>query len=215
MKLLFPLLMSMLPAASVAQSQLPSPQPNNFNLPFVLSVIGAFIASFVVAKLYVWPTLRSLPRYNALRILASLHAFRFLGMNFIVIGFVSPALSSAVGDQIAWGDFVAAVLALFSIAALTWRWAFAIPIVWILNLWGTADLLNAYYKGVTQVADVGLFGAAIYIPALFVPILLTAHMLAFMLLLKRGDVVEQYGNCNSQSLKDLSHEFQHGPHETR
>jgi hypothetical protein len=136
-------------------------------------------------------------------------------MNFIVIGFVSPALSSAVGDQIAWGDFVAAVLALFSIAALTWRWAFAIPIVWILNLWGTADLLNAYYKGVTQVADVGLFGAAIYIPALFVPILLTAHMLAFMLLLKRGDVVEQYGNSNSQSLKDLSHEFQHGPHETR
>lgn len=213
MKLLFPLLMSMLPAASVAQSQLPSPQPNNFNLPFVLSVIGAFIASFVVAKLYVWPTLRSLPRYNALRILASLHAFRFLGMNFIVIGFVSPALSSAVGDQIAWGDFVAAVLALFSIAVLTWRWAFAIPIVWILNLWGTADLLNAYYKGVTQVADVGLFGAGIYIPALFVPILLTAHMLAFMLLLKRGDVVEQYGN--SQSLKDLSHEFQHGPHETR
>jgi len=186
--------------------------PNNFNLPFVLSVIGAFIVSFVVAKLYVWPPLRSLPRYNALRILASLHAFRFLGMNFIVIGFVSPALNSAVGNQIAWGDFVAAVLALFSIAVLTWRWAFAIPIVWIFNLCGTADLLNAYYKGVTQVADVGLFGAGIYIPALFVPILLTAHMLAFMLLLKRGAVVEPYRN--SQSLKDLSHQFQHGPHKT-
>ena len=213
MKLLFPLLMSMLPAAPVAQSQLPLPEPSRFNLPFVLSVFGAFIASFVVARLYVWPTLRSLPRYNALRILASLHAFRFLGMNFIVIGFVSPALNSAVGHQIAWGDFVAAVLALFSIAALTSRWTFAIPIVWVLNLWGSADLLNAYYKGATQVADVGLFGAAIYIPALFVPILLTAHILAFMLLLKRGDVVEQYGD--SQSLKDLSHEFQHGPHETR
>jgi len=205
--------MSPLPAASVAQSQLLSPQANNFNLPFVLSVVGAFIACFVVANLYLWPTLRSLPRDNALRILASLHAFRFLGMNFMVTGFVSPALSSAVGDQIAWGDFVAAVLALFSIAALTWRWTFAIPIVWILNLWGTADLLNAYYKGVTQVADVGLFRAGIYIPALFVPILLTAHMFAFMLLLKRGDVVEQYGS--SQSLKDWSHEFQHGPRETR
>ena len=213
MKLLFPLLMSVLPGASVMQSQ-PSPQapPDNFNLPFVLSVIGALITSFVVAKLYVWPALRSLPRYNSLRILASLHAFRFLGMNFVVVGFVSPALSSAVGNQIAWGDFIAAVLALFSIAVLTWRWAFAIPIVWIFNLWGTADLLNAYYKGVTQVADVGLFGAGIYVPALFVPILLTTHMLAFMLLLKRGDVVVQNGN--SLSLKDLSHEFQHGPHET-
>ena len=201
MKLLFPLLISMLPAAPVAQSQLPLPEPSRFNLPFVLSVFGAFIASFVVARLYVWPTLRSLPRYNALRILASLHAFRFLGMNFIVIGFVSPALNSAVGHQIAWGDFVAAVLALFSIAALTSRWTFAIPIVWVLNLWGSADLLNAYYKGATQVADVGLFGAAIYIPALFVPILLTAHILAFMLLLKRGDVVEHYGD--SRSLRDL------------
>jgi hypothetical protein len=60
---------------------------------------------------------------------------------------------------------------------------------------------------------VGLFGAGIYIPALFVPILLTAHMLAFVLLLKRGDVVEQYDN--SQPLKDLSDEFQHGPLETR
>jgi hypothetical protein len=194
MKLQFPFLMSMLPTAAVTQSQLASPEPKNINLPFVLSVLGALIASFVVAKLYVWPALRSLPRDNALRILASLQAFRFLGMNFIVIGFVSPSLSSAVGDQIAWGDFVAAVLALFSIAALTWRWALAIPIVWILNLWGTADLLNAYYKGVTQVADLGYFGAAIYIPALFVPILLTAHALAFMLLLQRGDVVDQQGN---------------------
>jgi hypothetical protein len=161
--------------------------PNNFNFPFVLSVIGALIASFVVARLYIWPPLRSLPRYDALRILASLHAFRFLGMNLFVVGFVSPALSSAVINQIAWGDFVAAVLALLSIAVLTWRWAFAIPIVWISNLWGAADLLNAYYKGVTQVADVGQFGAGIYVPALFVPILLTAHMLAFMVLLKRGD----------------------------
>lgn len=162
--------------------------PSQFNLPFVLSVIGATIASFVVAGLYVWPALRSLPRYDALRILASLHAFRFLGMNFIVLGFVSPALNSAVASQIAWGDFIAAVLALFSIAALTRRWAFAIPTVWVLNLWGMADLLNAYYKGSTQVGDVGFFSAGIYIPALFVPILLTAHVFAFRLLLKRADL---------------------------
>ena len=33
-------------------------------------------------------------------------------------------------------------------------------------------------------------------------------MIESRLLLRHGDVVEQYGN--SQSLKDLSHEFQHG-----
>ena len=163
--------------------------PDNFNFPFVLSVMGALFASFVVANLYVWPRLRALPRADALRILSSLHAFRLEGMNFMVVGFVSPALNAAVASQIAWGDFVAAVLALISIAMLTRRWAFAIPVVWISNLWGTADLLNAYYKGVTQVADPGLFGAGIYIPALYVPVLLTAHALAFMLLLKTSDVV--------------------------
>jgi hypothetical protein len=187
--------------------------PTNFNVPFVLSVMGALIASYVVANLYVWPALRLLPRANALRFLASFQAFRFFGMNFMVIGFVSPALSSAVANQIAWGDFVAAVLALLSIAMLTRRWAFAIPIVWISNLWGTADLLNAYYKGATQVADVGLFGAGIYIPALFVPMLLTAHTLAFILLLKGSDVVVENGN--SMALRDLSHEFGHGPSDTR
>jgi hypothetical protein len=73
-------------------------------------------------------------------------------------------------------------LALLSIAALTWRWTFALPIVWIFNLVGAADLLNAYFKGVTQIADPGLFGAGIYIPALYVPILLISHTLAFIIL---------------------------------
>jgi hypothetical protein len=161
--------------------------PRNFNVPFVLSVFGALITSIVVANLYVWPALRALPRAKALRILASLQAFRFLGMNFVVVGFVSSGLNSAVGSQIAWGDFIAAVLALVSIAVLTERSPSAVPIVWFSNLWGMADLLNAYYKGVTQVADVGLFGAGIYVPALFVPMLLTAHVLAFRLLLNHGD----------------------------
>ena len=165
--------------------------PDNFNFPFVLSVMGALVASFVVANLYVWPRLRALPRVDALRILSSLHAFRFEGMNFMVVGFVSPALNAAVASQIAWGDFIAAALALVSIAALTRHWAFAVPIVWISNLWGTADLLNAYYKGVTQVAGPGLFGAGIYIAALYVPLLLTAHALAFMLLLKSSDIAVQ------------------------
>jgi hypothetical protein len=182
--------------------------PDNFNFPFVLSVVGALIAAFVVANLYVWPMLRSMPRANALRILSSFHAFRFLGMNFLVVGFVSPALNSAVATQVAWGDFVAAVLALLSVAMLTRRWRFAIPSVWILNLWGTADLLNAYYKGATQVRDVGLFGAGIYIPALYVPLLLTAHTLAFMLLLKSSEVVGQDNRQREARQAALAH--QHG-----
>lgn len=126
-------------------------------------------------------------------------------MNFMVVGFVSSGLNSAVASQIAWGDFIAAALALLSVAALTWRWRLATVIVWISNLWGMADLLNAYYKGSTQVADVGLFGAGIYVPALLVPILLTAHVLAFRLLLKSSEANVQ--NANPLAAKDLSRGF--------
>ncbi|WP_245508779.1 hypothetical protein [Bradyrhizobium zhanjiangense] len=158
----------------------------NFNLPFVLSVAGAFLTSSVVAAIYVWPAIRAMPRYDALRLIAAFHAFRFLGMNFMVTGFVSAELSSRFAAEVGWGDLIAAVLALLSMAALSWRWSIAIPVVWIFNVWGTLDLLNAYYMGATKIPDPGLFGAGIYIPTLYVPLLLVGHALAFMILLRAG-----------------------------
>ena len=36
--------------------------------------------------------------------------------------------------------------------------------------------------GVTKIGNPGLFGAGIYIPALYVPLLLISHVLAFVIL---------------------------------
>jgi hypothetical protein len=164
--------------------------PPDVNLPFVLSVAGAFVASAVAATTYAWPTLRRMPRYEALRLLAAFHTFRFLGMNFLVPGFVSSELGADFATSVGWGDLIAAVLALLSMAALSWRWPLAIPMVWIFNIWGTLDLLNAYYLGITKVGNPGLFGAGIYIPALLVPVLLASHALAFVILSRARSTVE-------------------------
>src|SRR5260370_2267239 len=161
-----------------------------FNMPFILSVVGAFLASATVAYLYVWPAVRALPRFDALRLLAAFHAFRFFGMNFLVTGFVSPELNSGFASKVGWGDLIAAVLALFSMAGLSRRWSIAIPVVWTFNIWGTLDLLNAYYMGATQLRDPGLMRARIYVPALYVPMLVVSHLLIFLLLLN-GTSVEQ------------------------
>jgi len=158
------------------------------NLPFILSVVGVILASSVVASIYVWPFLRTLQRFEALRLLAAFHAFRFLGMNFLVTGFVSPDISSKFASEVAWGDFIAASLAILSMAALSWRWSIAVPIVWVFNVWGTIDLLNAYYMGATQLRDPGLMGAAIYVPALYVPLLLVTHVLILVLLLRTKQI---------------------------
>jgi hypothetical protein len=157
--------------------------PPDINLPFVLSVAGAFLTSGVIACTYVWPAVRAMPRHDALRLLAAFHAFRFFGMNFMVVGFVSPQMNASFGAQVGWGDLIAAVLALLAMAALSWRWSIAIPLVWIFNIWGTLDLLNAYYMGV-KTGDPGSMAAGIYVPALYVPLLLVSHVLVFMLLVK-------------------------------
>ena len=114
---------------------------------FGLSVLFSFLAFGLVAKLYIWPRLRSLDRNKALLPLVVPHTFRFIGLSFLVPGVVSPSLPSAFAVPAAYGDLVAAILALAASTALSKRWALAMSLVWLFNLWGAADLLFAFIKG--------------------------------------------------------------------
>ena len=90
--------------------------------------------------------------------------------------FVNPA---------AYGDLLAAALAIISIIALRRKWAIAIPLVWIFNIEGSLDLLNALIQGGCYNTS-GEFGATYFIPVVIVPALLVTHYLIFLLLLRRS-----------------------------
>jgi len=155
------------------------------NALFGLSILMSFIAFSLVAALYVWPRLRVMPRTDALRPLVIPHTFRFLGLSFLVPGVVSPALSPAFAMPAAYGDLVAAILAIIATMALAARASWAIPMVWVFNVWGTLDLLHAIYEGQISVGiDPGSLGAAFFIPTVVVPALLVTHGLIFWLLLR-------------------------------
>jgi hypothetical protein len=85
---------------------------------FFLSIAFGFIAWGVVTVRYIWPKLRLLQRPEALRPLLILHSFRFIGLAFLVPGVVSPDLPSAFAHSAAYGDIVAATLALLSLVFL-------------------------------------------------------------------------------------------------
>jgi hypothetical protein len=101
---------------------------------------------------------------------------------FLVPGVVSPDLPSAFAHSAAYGDIIAAVLALLSLLALPTR--AGVVMVWIFNLWGSADLLRAFYEGNANGMQAGQLGAAYFIPTLFVPLLLITHVLVFRILLQ-------------------------------
>jgi hypothetical protein len=62
-------------------------------------------------------------------------------------------------------------------------------LVWVFNLWGTADLFYAFYQGLLGVGiKPGHLGAAYFIPTTVVPLLLITHGLVFRLLLWRDGV---------------------------
>ncbi len=153
---------------------------------FGISVAFSLIAWGIVAKQYIWPQLRRLRRVDALRPLLMLNSFRFLGLAFIVPGVVSPVLPAGYASALAYGDFVAAILALLALASLWSRLGLALA--WAFGLWGTADLLNGFYQGLAHGLVPGQLGAAYFIVTFYVPLLLITHGLIFKLLIQRDRV---------------------------
>ncbi len=149
-----------------------------FGLQFVLSlVVWGLIAKWLLA-----PWLEKKSPHDALFWLTLPHAFRYMGMVFLVPGVVARPLPDAFATPAGYGDLVTAVLALLALIALRTGWARALALVWLFNIVGTVDLLNAL-RHANVVPD---FGAAWYIPTFFVPLLLVTHFLMFARLLRRG-----------------------------
>jgi hypothetical protein len=152
---------------------------------FGISILMSFVAFGLVAKFYIWPHLQTLDREAALLPLVVPHSFRFIGLSFLVPGVVSPSLPSALAAPAAYGDLIAAILAVAASITLSRRWSSSILLVWLFNVWGAVDLLFAYVNGLFIVnLDARMLGAAFYIPAAIVPPLLITHGLIFRLLVR-------------------------------
>ena len=153
---------------------------------FFTSIAFSLIAWSIVAARYIWPKLRNRDRAEALRPLLILHSFRFMGLAFLVPGVVSPDLPSSFARAAAYGDLVAAILALLALISLPS--AAGVAIAWIFNVWGAADLFNAFYQANHAGLMAGQLGTTYVIPTLIVPLLLITHALAFRVLLQHQSV---------------------------
>jgi hypothetical protein len=149
---------------------------------FFVSIAFSLIAWGTVTARYVWPILRVRPREEAMRPILILHSFRFIGLAFLVPGVVSPELPSAFAHWVAYGDILAATLALLSLLLLPG--AAGVAVAWMFNICGLADLLNAFYQANHAGVLAGQMGAAFFLPTLIVPLLLITHVVGFRILLQ-------------------------------
>lgn len=149
---------------------------------FGITIAFSLVVWGLVARQYFWPVLRVRSRADAVRPILYLHAFRFMGLTFLIPGVVSLDLPASFARQVAYGDLATAILALLALVMLDGKLSAAS--LWLFNIVGAADLLNAYYQGNRITLVPGQLGAAYVIPTLVVPLLLVTHALVFRILLR-------------------------------
>jgi hypothetical protein len=104
----------------------------------------------------------------------------------MVPGVVSPDLPAAFAHPAAYGDILAAILALLALLLLPG--AAGVAATWIFNVWGSIDILNAFYQANHAGLLAGQLGGAFFLPTLVVPLLLITHGLGFRILLEHQSV---------------------------
>ncbi len=144
------------------------------------------LAAFIlIAAWYLVPALRKRPFHEAVTPILFLHSFRHLGLFYITTTAITSPPPAGFSLPTAYGDVATALLALVALLAVRKLRPLAVPLVWIFNLVGFADLLLAAVNAQRYALVSYSIGVAYILPVLVVPALLVTHALVFWLLLRR------------------------------
>jgi len=159
--------------------------PAIFDRVLTLNLVANTAIFYVAARLYLLPLIpRVQPRVILVPILL-LHAMRHLGLMFLTRGGTFPGTPQQFAYPAAFGDLITAIIAFAAIPLVLRSSGLAKPAVWVFNIFGTLDLLDAIILATIYNAPVTM-GPAYWIPAFWVPLLLVTHYVTFVLLWRGG-----------------------------
>jgi hypothetical protein len=95
-----------------------------------LSLVMSLVSFSLIAKWYIIPWLNARSRSEALTPLLLFHSFRHIGLAFLIVGVTAQPLDPRFSSPAAYGDLLAAVLALIALVAVRGKWSAAMPLVW-------------------------------------------------------------------------------------
>ena len=148
---------------------------------FGLQLVFSLVVWGLIANWLFVPWLEQKSPHQALFWLTLPHAFRHIGMVFLVPGIAAQQLPDIFAVPAAYGDLISALLALLVLVALRAGWAGVLVLVWIFNIVGAVDLMYA----LSHADAVPDLGATWYIPTFFVPLLLVTHFMIFVRLIRK------------------------------
>jgi hypothetical protein len=152
-----------------------------------VNLLFSTVVFWIAARLYLFPRLATLSTLTVMPPILLLHALRHLGLMFLAPGAVFVGMPATFAYPGAFGDLLAALLALAALFALVNGSPAAKPLTWAFNIEGTLDLFLAI--ALATITDAPPFmGPAYWIPAFWVPALLVTHAITFVVLTKHWRV---------------------------
>ena len=137
----------------------------------------SLIAFGLIARWHVAPRLSTLTREEALVPLLWVQAFRYAPLTLYAPGQVDSRIPADVAATVAFGDLVAALVALVALLAIKLRIPGAIALVWAFSVVGVSDLAFATLKAVGAEMYQFAMGWNWYILNFYVPMLVVSHAL--------------------------------------
>jgi hypothetical protein len=149
----------------------------------IVDFVFALTAYVLVARWWVAPALAGRPLKSALPPLILVHLVRPVSLWLLVPGIVvQPTIPEVFATGTAYGDLVATGLALIAVLLVRAEHSAGVAAAWIFNVVGVLDALRNCLVGLSVKAPLHM-GAAVFVPAFGVPLLLVSHGLIFKVLL--------------------------------
>ena len=148
-----------------------------------VNLLFSTLVFWIAARIYLIPRLGELKPRSVLLPILLLHAFRHLGLMFLMPGATGAEIAPQFAYPAAFGDLLAALLAVASIPAVALNARGARLLVWVFNIEGSLDLINAITLSIIYGASPHM-GRSYWIPAFWVPALLVTHYITFVVLIK-------------------------------
>lgn len=147
------------------------------------------LAGFALIYLTVRPRLVELGRDAHLKALLPIHFFRYFGLTALLPGVFNLAplgFSESYLFQIMAGDVVVAALALVAAALFLLRHPTRIAFLWVFNIVGLLDYLNAGARVTPAITDANLLGPFGWIVVtVMLPAWLVSHVAIFVELVRQ------------------------------
>ena len=149
-----------------------------------VNLVLSTVIFWIAARLYLLPHLPEISPQAVLLPVLLLHSFRHLGLMFLAPGATYAGIPPQFAYPAAYGDLLAAILALLSIPAVAIRHWSCRPLLWAFNVEGSLDLFAAITLATLYDAS-AYMGPAYWIPAFWVPALLVSHYVTFVILVRK------------------------------